>query len=74
MKKYDISIESCENTKETKLYHEKIAQNPQDRTENPQKFENYFSFTSKMSNIQSHQVLAINRGESFKVGPIFIDI
>lgn len=66
-KRNDITIDSVENVKETKLFHDSADKKPKDRTENPQKFEHYFQFSSFTSSLQSHQILAINRGESLKV-------
>lgn len=73
-KKNGIQIASSENTKETKSYYESKNKNARnssgkknDRIDDPAKFKIYFNFTTYMGNIQSHQTLAINRGEAFKV-------
>lgn len=67
-KRNDISIESVENVNKIKQYKDSAEENQNDRIENPQKFEHYFKFRGMVSDLQSHQILAINRGESLGVG------
>lgn len=41
------------------------------RSDDPSKFENYYKYQVYIDNIHSHQVLAINRAENFKVCLMF---
>ena len=42
--------------------------------EDPKKFENYFQFSCPVNFIKSHQVLAINRGESLKILSVKVNL
>lgn len=65
-----IKIETSQNTKASKSNKD---DNPQanskrvDKNDDPRKFEIYFKFQAYFNSIQSHQTLAINRGENLKV-------
>lgn len=65
-----IKIETSQNTKASKSNKD---DNPQakgkrvDKNDDPRKFEIYFKFQAYFNSIQSHQILAINRGENLKV-------
>jgi len=44
------------------------------KEEDPLKFENYFAFSIPVNFIKSHQVLAINRGESLKILSVKVNL
>ena len=46
----------------------KSAAGKKDKPVDASKFEIYYDFRSYANNIQPHQILALNRGESLKVG------
>lgn len=60
-------METVENVNKTKQYTDSAEENQNDRIENPKKFDRYFQFRAQVSDLQSHQIMAINRGESLGV-------
>lgn len=65
-----IKIETSQNTKASKSSKDDIPQangKRMDKNDDPRKFEIYFKFQAYFNSIQSHQTLAINRGENLKV-------
>lgn len=70
-----IKIETSQNAKSTKANKDdnskangkRLDKKPGGGGDDPRKFEIYFKFQIYFNNIQSHQTLAINRGENLKV-------